>query len=121
MIGKLQYSKYPLLEDYPTAGSSHFRKLVVALVVVQRQELTWYITPEFKSVNSMLANKGVRWIGLGWTAFILENVVLSHNREEIISRFGSNNYHTTYNILSTAACSSILYGYLRHGRGKGPM
>ena len=69
----------------------------------------------------LLSHSGVKWISLGWSAFILENVLLSHNREYIIDRFGSNNYHLTYNVLSTAACSSILYGYFKHGRGCGPI
>ena len=64
----------------------------------------------------MFSNIGVRWIGLGWAAFITENLVLSHNREEIISAFGNDKYHLAYNILSTAACSSIGYGLYRHGK-----
>jgi hypothetical protein len=68
----------------------------------------------------LFSSTGVKWIAGGWTAFILENVVLSHNREWIISEYGKDKYHMTYNTLSTAACSSIIYGYLKHGRGKGP-
>ena len=69
----------------------------------------------------MFAHKGVRWITLGWTAFITENVVLSHNREWIIDKFGEKNYHGLYNILSSAACLSIAYGYFKHGRNMGPI
>ena len=68
-----------------------------------------------------LHSKAVRWIGLGWSAFIAENVILSHNREWIIQNYGDDNYHNLYNTLSTAACGSIAWGYLKHGRGKGPM
>lgn len=68
----------------------------------------------------MFKSKGVKWIGLGWTGFILENLVLSHNREEIISTFGADKYHLLYNTLSTAACSSIAWGYYKH-RKMGPI
>jgi len=71
-------------------------------------------------MSKLFGSTGVKWIAGGWTAFILENVVMSHNREWIISEFGKDKYHMVYNALSTAACSSILYGYIKHGRGKGP-
>ncbi|CAM9608467.1 unnamed protein product [Phaeothamnion confervicola] len=64
-------------------------------------------------------DKGVRIIGLGWTGFILENLILSENRTELINSFGDVAYHNVYNSLSVAACSTIAYGYLRHGRRKG--
>ena len=38
----------------------------------------------------ILKNKGVRWVGLGWTAFLAENIVLSENRTWIISMTGDN-------------------------------
>lgn len=63
-----------------------------------------------------LQNKGVRWIALGWTGFILENLVLSHNRADIIQAFGDEKYHMLYNVLSTLACSSIGYGFFRYGK-----
>lgn len=66
-------------------------------------------------------SKAVRWIGIGWSAFIVENVVLSHNREWIRETYGDHNYHNMYNALSTAACSSIAWGYFKHGRGMGPL
>lgn len=69
----------------------------------------------------MFANKAIKFIGLGWSGFILENVLMSHNRDWIISEFGDKKYHMTYNALSTAACSSILYGYIKHGRKSGPL
>lgn len=55
----------------------------------------------------------------GWTAFILENLILSENRQTIIDALGDDNYHLAYSTLSTLACGSIMYGYLRYGRGKG--
>ena len=68
----------------------------------------------------ILACIGLRMmIFSGWTAFILENLVLSENRQSIIDAFGDDNYHLAYSSLSTIACGSILYGYLRYGRGKG--
>ena len=71
--------------------------------------------------RSALANKGVRWIAGGWVAFIAENIILSENREYLISQFGDSNYHAGYGLLSTLACSSIAYGYFKHGRGSGPL
>ena len=63
-----------------------------------------------------LQSPGVRWIGGGWTLFLGENLVLSENRDAIISVLGEGGYHTLYNTLSGAACASIAFGYLRHGR-----
>jgi uncharacterized membrane protein len=62
--------------------------------------------------------KGCRWIAGGWVGFIAENVILSHNREEIISRFGKDNYTLAYSTLSTATCGSIAYGLFRYGVGQ---
>eukprot|EP01084_Bolivina_argentea_P186989 322191_1 len=68
-----------------------------------------------------LANhRGVRWITIGWTAFILENVILSHNKEWIVSTFGYDTYHYGYTALSLSACASTIYGYIRFGRHSGP-
>jgi hypothetical protein len=72
-------------------------------------------------ISELFKSKGVRWISAGWTAFILENLVLSHNREDIISNFGADRYHLVYNTLSTAACGSIAWGYFKHGRKTGPV
>jgi len=66
------------------------------------------------------SHKGVQFVIFGWSAFILENLVLSHNRDQIIARFGEERYHYFYNTLSTAACTSIAYGYVKHGRKQGP-
>jgi hypothetical protein len=68
--------------------------------------------------RSALQSRGAKWIAVGWAAFIGENLVLSHNREEIINHFGAKTYNYTYSCLSTAACGSIAFGLLRHGRGK---
>ena len=62
--------------------------------------------------------KGCRWIAGGWIGFITENVLLSHNRDEIISRFGKDNYILAYSTLSTATCGSIAYGLIRFGVGQ---
>ncbi len=65
---------------------------------------------------SLLANKGVKWVTMGWLGFIGENLIMSHNREYLIQHFGDQNYHLTYNALSTVACSSIAYGYFKYGK-----
>merc|ERR1711865_1099864 len=70
---------------------------------------------------ALLANKGVRGIGGGWVFFIAENLILSHNRSDIINSIGDGNYHTVYNTLSTAACGSIGYGFFKHRRTGGPI
>jgi uncharacterized membrane protein len=57
---------------------------------------------------------GVRLIAAGWGLFIAENLLLSENRTEIIKEFGEENYHRIYNSLSTFACLSIGYGFLRY-------
>ena len=69
-------------------------------------------------LRAALQSRGAKWIAVGWTAFIGENLILSHNRDEIINAFGPKTYNYTYSFLSTAACGSIAYGLLRHGRGK---
>ncbi|EQC38406.1 hypothetical protein SDRG_04117 [Saprolegnia diclina VS20] len=68
-----------------------------------------------------LAHKGCRWIVLGWSAFIAENIALSEFKEEIIANFGKDKYRLAYSTLSTGACASIAYGYLAHGRQQGPL
>ena len=73
-----------------------------------------------KCLKGLWEYKGVRWISLGWTGFIVENLVLSHNRDWIIDEFGESAYTLSYSCLSTAACCSIAYGYIRYGRGRGP-
>ncbi|OQR98747.1 hypothetical protein ACHHYP_08149 [Achlya hypogyna] len=68
-----------------------------------------------------LAHKGCRWIVAGWTAFIAENVVLSEYKEQIVAEFGKDKYRLAYSTLSTGACASIAFGYLKHGRNQGPL
>jgi uncharacterized membrane protein len=65
-------------------------------------------------------SKGVRFIAIGWTGFIAENLVLSSYRDEIIQTYGDDKYHLVYNSLSSLATGSIFWGWLRHGIGKGP-
>lgn len=63
----------------------------------------------------------MKWIATGWIGFISENVLISHNRDEIIERLGSeSSYKALYASLSTITTSSILYGYFRYGRHMGP-
>jgi hypothetical protein len=52
------------------------------------------------------------------TGFLAENVILSNNREYLIKEAGESTYHGAYNLLSTLATGSILYGYIGHGRGQ---
>jgi uncharacterized membrane protein len=69
----------------------------------------------------MAIHKGLKWIGFGWSAFIAENLLLSHNRDSIISKFSEETYHRAYNSLSALAMSSVVYGYFRYGRKQGPL
>lgn len=71
-------------------------------------------------MQQALADRAVKWIGLGWLGFISENLIISDNREWIIENYGNNNYHMAYSALSTITSGSILYGYIRYGRGRGP-
>lgn len=71
-------------------------------------------------MQQAMADKAVKWITLGWVGFISENLIISDNREWIIEHYGSKNYHMAYSALSTLTSGSILYGYIRYGRGKGP-
>lgn len=57
---------------------------------------------------------------IGWTGFVAENVILSENRDFLISKLQDDGYHLLYNSCSLFACSSILYGYIFHGRRQGP-
>jgi uncharacterized membrane protein len=67
-------------------------------------------------MSSVFNNKGVKFVTIGWVGFIAENLVLSHNREYLIKNYGDDNYHIAYNVLSTAACSSIAYGFFKYGK-----
>ena len=46
--------------------------------------------------RASLQSRGAKWIAVGWTAFIAENLILSHNRDEIIGVFGPKAYNYTY-------------------------
>lgn len=78
-----------------------------------------------KGYMSSSSWKGVKWIAFGWSAFLAENLILSENREEIISSslFGGSveKYRRLYSGLSVAAMGSVAYGYFMHGRRQGPM
>jgi hypothetical protein len=52
-------------------------------------------------------------VAIGWTGFILENLLLSHHRSQIIEEVGDKNYHLIYNSLSTLSCLTISVGLLR--------
>ena len=71
-------------------------------------------------ISLTLKHPGVRWIAFGWSGFILENLILSENRDKIIQHYGKDNYHYIYNTLSSVACLSIGWGLLKHGYRKGP-
>ncbi|KAJ3230084.1 CAAX prenyl protease [Chytriomyces hyalinus] len=71
-------------------------------------------------LKQVLSHTGTKWIAIGWTAFIAENVIVSENRETLVGALGEDRYRMAYGFLSTAACSSIAYGYLVHGHHKGP-
>ena len=73
------------------------------------------------TMASALGHRGVQLIVGGWTFFIAENLILSENREYLVSELGESGYRNVYGCLSTLACGSIAVGYLRFGRGKGPV
>jgi uncharacterized membrane protein len=57
--------------------------------------------------------RGAQWVLAGTGGFVLENLVLSDNRTELIDAFGEAEYHMGYSLLSTLACGSVAYGYIR--------
>jgi prenyl protein peptidase len=72
----------------------------------------------------------VRWAVGGWSFFILENAVLSENRGFLIDKLGQDcedkdegevRYHLLYGSISTAACASIAYGFVRKVRNTLPL
>lgn len=71
-------------------------------------------------LSQLYAHKGIRWITIGWTGFIAENLILSHNKEYLVTNFGEDVYHYGYTALSVAACASTIYGYVKYGKGSGP-
>lgn len=69
-----------------------------------------------------LRDKGVKYIAMGWLGFLGENIIVTHNREWLIEQLGSEStYRQLYSVCSTAAMSSILYGYFKHSRSSGPV
>jgi uncharacterized membrane protein len=66
----------------------------------------------------LAGDKCVKWIAFGWGGFTVENLILSENRSWIIGEIGEKKYHTLYNSLSSIACGSVAFGYLRHGPGR---
>ena len=72
-------------------------------------------------LSQLVVHKGVRWITIGWTGFIAENLILSHNKEYLVSNFGEDVYHYGYTGLSLAACASTIYAYIRYRRNSGPI
>lgn len=47
--------------------------------------------------------------------------MLSENREWLVAQLGESGYRNMYGALSTLACGSIAVGYVRFGRGQGPL
>ena len=71
---------------------------------------------------NLIKDKGVKYITFGWLGFIAENIVVSHNREYIISHLGGEkSYKYLYSFCSSMATISIFYGYFKYARNKGPL
>lgn len=51
-------------------------------------------------IGQLVAHKGIRWITIGWSGFIAENLILSHNKEWLVDRFDENQYIYGYTALS---------------------
>mmetsp|Transcript_15383 Transcript_15383/g.26267 ORF Transcript_15383/g.26267 Transcript_15383/m.26267 type:complete len:286 (-) Transcript_15383:1017-1874(-) len=66
-------------------------------------------------------SKPMRWAAGGWAFFIAENFILSENRTYLIENFGDDAYHYAYGTLSTAAMSSVVYGYFRKVKDAPPL
>eukprot|EP00976_Prorocentrum_cordatum_P097118 1190863-Prorocentrum_minimum.AAC.3 len=73
-----------------------------------------------QAMAALLADRGVKWVALGWGAFVAENVILSENRQSIVELAGEQGYVRLYGSLSTLCLTSTAYGYLRHARAQGP-
>lgn len=63
----------------------------------------------------------MKWAVGGWSFFIAENFILSENRTYLISQFGDDMYHVAYGTLSTAAMSSVFYGYFKKVKNAEPL
>lgn len=73
------------------------------------------------SSATLLTKPAMRWALGGWSFFIAENFVLSENRTYLISNFGDDAYHYAYGTLSTAAMTSVFYGYFRKVKNAEPL
>eukprot|EP00747_Dinoflagellata_sp_TGD_P017220 gnl/TRDRNA2_/TRDRNA2_125676_c0_seq1.p1 gnl/TRDRNA2_/TRDRNA2_125676_c0~~gnl/TRDRNA2_/TRDRNA2_125676_c0_seq1.p1 ORF type:complete len:424 (+),score=89.36 gnl/TRDRNA2_/TRDRNA2_125676_c0_seq1:94-1365(+) len=68
-----------------------------------------------------IQHHGVRMVAAGWSAFIVENVVVTQNRDWIINALGDEKmYISVYGTLSTTCLSATVYSYLRYARRSGP-
>jgi uncharacterized membrane protein len=63
------------------------------------------------AVSFIMTRSQLGWAAGGWVFFIVENAVLSENRDYIIQNLSSQGYYTLYGTASTAATVGILYGY----------
>ena len=70
---------------------------------------------------TILSSKPMRWAAGGWAFFIAENFILSENRTYLIENYGDDAYHYAYGTLSTAAMSSVFYGYFRKVKDAPPL
>jgi len=71
--------------------------------------------------SQMASSPALRWAVGGWSFFIAENFILSENRSRIIESLGEDGYHYAYGACSTAAVSSIVYGYFYKVQGVQPL
>lgn len=71
-------------------------------------------------LRASLRDRGVWWVLGGWTAFTLENVLLSENRSFIRRSWGGSGgqgaYQGFYSSLSAATLSSTIFAYWRFAR-----
>ena len=72
-------------------------------------------------MSSTILSKPMRWAAGGWAFFIAENFILSENRTYLIENYGDDAYHYAYGTLSTAAMSSVFYGYFRKVKDAPPL
>lgn len=73
------------------------------------------------SASQILSKPAMRWAAGGWTFFIAENFILSENRTYLIENYGDDAYHYAYGTLSTAAMTSVFYGYFRKVKDAPPL
>jgi hypothetical protein len=67
--------------------------------------------PAAAAVSFIMTRSQLGWAAGGWAFFIVENAVLSENRDYIIDHLSSQGYYALYGTASTAATVGILYGY----------